>query len=157
MFAESEVIGHLAGGETADDILAGVIDSLAERAMQLVRKNGLEPDLGLAGGMTRNAAMVAALEREAGTPIILPPDGLGQLNGAYGAALLGLRRVVQLRSDGLPVPVRHGDGRSGAAARRRWSTHHSEVVQCAPSTCPTYATGPGGRESRVELATAKDC
>lgn len=152
VFAESEVIGHLAAGETAEDILAGVMESLAERAMHLVRKNGVEPDLQLAGGMTNNPAMVAALEREAQMPVTLPPDGLGQLNGAYGAALLGLRRVLQLSASGHPIPVRHGDSRLGAATRRRWSTHVSEVVQCTPSTCPTYGGGGEGQPVKVELS-----
>ena len=36
------------------------------------------------------------------------PNGLGQLNGAYGAAFLGLRRVEKLLAEGKPIPPTAG-------------------------------------------------
>src|SRR5690606_28796868 len=88
VFAESEVINHLSSGVPAEDIMRGAIVALAGRAVQLMRRVGLEPEFALAGGMTHNAAMIQALESHLKAPLHVAPDGLGQLNGAYGAALL---------------------------------------------------------------------
>jgi (R)-2-hydroxyacyl-CoA dehydratese activating ATPase len=120
VFAESEVINHLAGGIAPEDIMEGAIVALGGRAVQLMKRVGLEADFALAGGMTNNAAMVAALEGKLGAALNLPPDGLGQLNGAFGAALLGLRRVERLLSEGREIPTPGGEK---AVAVRRWSTY----------------------------------
>ncbi|HLB29687.1 MAG TPA: acyl-CoA dehydratase activase [Dehalococcoidia bacterium] len=97
VFAESEIINHLAGGKRPEDIMAGAIVALAQRAVQLMKRVGLEPDYTLTGGMTKNQAMIEALEQNLKAKISIPPDGLGHLNGALGAALLALRRVEKLR------------------------------------------------------------
>ncbi len=120
VFAESEVINHLAGGIAPEDIMEGAILALGGRATQLMKRVGLEPDFALAGGMTNNAAMVAALEEKLGHPLLLPPNGLGQLNGAFGAALLGLRRIERLLAEGREIPVAGGHEVTPA---RRWSTY----------------------------------
>lgn len=122
VFAESEVINHLAADITPEDIMGGAITALGGRAVQLMRRVGLEADFALAGGMTQNAAMVKALEAKLGDSLHMPPRGLGQLNGAFGAALLGLRRVERLRIEGRPIPVPGGDGAVDGMAPRRWST-----------------------------------
>lgn len=76
----------------------------------------------LTGGMTRNAAMIKALESSLGAAFNVAPDGLGQLNGAYGAAFLGLRRVEKLLSEGKPIPPTAAQqAPSETAAARRWS------------------------------------
>lgn len=123
VFAESEVINHLSTGVAPEDIIGGAITALGGRAVQLMRRVGLEADFALAGGMTQNAAMVNALEAKLGNPLHLPPGGLGQLNGAFGAALLGLRRVERLRAEGRPIPAPGGDGVAGGIMSRRWSTY----------------------------------
>jgi (R)-2-hydroxyacyl-CoA dehydratese activating ATPase len=120
VFAESEVINHLAGGIAPEDIMEGAIIALGGRAIQLMKRVGLEADFALAGGMTHNAAMVAALERRLGAPLRLPPHGLGQLNGAFGAALLGLRRVERLLTEGRAIAAPGGESTIKA---RRWSTY----------------------------------
>ncbi len=120
VFAESEVINHLAGGIAPEDIMEGAIIALGGRATQLMKRVGLEPDFALAGGMTNNAAMVAALEQKLGHPLRLPPNGLGQLNGAFGAALLGLRRIERLLAEGREIPMAGGQEVTPA---RRWSTY----------------------------------
>ena len=122
VFAESEVINHLSTGIVSEDIMAGAIFALGGRAVQLMRRVGLEADFALAGGMTQNAAMVKALETKLGSPLHLPPNGLGQLNGAFGAALLGLRRVERLQAEGRAIPAPGGDDMTGGAETRRWST-----------------------------------
>ncbi len=122
MFAESEVISHLAQGVPAEDIMMGAMVALGGRAVQLMRRVGLQPGFMLTGGMTRNVAMIRALEDNLKDKLNVAPDGLGQLNGALGAALLGLRRVQTLRAEGKPIPptaAQTGEGRANAP--RRWS------------------------------------
>jgi predicted CoA-substrate-specific enzyme activase len=120
VFAESEVINHLAGGIAPEDIMQGAIRALGGRAVQLMKRVGLAAEYALAGGMTNNAAMVAALEGKLGAQLNLPPHGLGQLNGAFGAALLGLRRVERLLAEGRAIPVPGGEV---TVTARRWSTY----------------------------------
>jgi len=122
VFAESEVINHLSNGIPAEDIMMGAMVSLGSRAIQLLRRVGLEPGYMLTGGMTRNVAMIAALEKALGAPFHVAPDGLGQLNGAYGAAYLGLRRVEKLLAQGLPIPPTAAQqGETEHKSVRRWS------------------------------------
>jgi predicted CoA-substrate-specific enzyme activase len=141
VFAESEVISHLAEGVCAEDIIEGAITALADRSVQLVRRVGLEPELVLVGGMTQNPAMVAAIEAAAGGPLRVPPDGLGQLNGAYGAALLGLGRAETLLAAGRPIPPpgTMTASSSGGIRRRRWGTYVSPAQKaCSPQGCPIF-------------------
>lgn len=122
VFAESEVINHLSNGVPAEDIMMGAMVSLGGRAIQLMRRVGLEPGYMLTGGMTRNVAMVEALQRTLGSPFHVAPDGLGQLNGAYGAAYLGLRRVEKLLAEGQPIPPTAAElGGPETTPVRRWS------------------------------------
>jgi (R)-2-hydroxyacyl-CoA dehydratese activating ATPase len=120
VFAESEVINHLASGITPEDIIEGAIVALGGRAVQLMKRVGLEPDFALAGGMTNNAAMVAALASKLEAPLHLPPNSLGQLNGAFGAALLGLRRVERLLAEGQAIVSPREEGEIKTL---RWSTY----------------------------------
>ena len=142
VFAESEVINHLSAGVPAEDIVNGAIVALAGRAVQLMRKVGLEPEYALAGGMTRNAAMVSAIEAHLRAPLHVPAEGLGQLNGAYGAALLGVRRVQKLLAEDKPIPPVAGAqaaAQDDLTGRRRWSgiPVRQRWEPCAgPQSCP---------------------
>lgn len=120
VFAESEVISHLANGVPAEDIMMGAMVALGGRAVQLMRRVGLEPGFMLTGGMTRNSAMIKALEENLKAKLAVAPDGLGQLNGALGAALLGLRRVQKLIEEGRSIGAAHA-GEREQAKRKRWS------------------------------------
>ncbi len=125
VFAESEVINHLSTGIAPEDIMQGAIVALAGRAVQLMKRVGLETDYALAGGMTQNAAMVEAIAAKLGAPLNLPPYGLGQFNGAFGAALLGMRRAEKLLSEGQSIPAPGGEHahETGANTPRRWSMY----------------------------------
>ena len=137
VFAESEVINHLSSGIAPEDIMQGAITALAGRAVQLMKRVGLENDYALAGGMTQNAAMVAALEAKLAAPLNLPPQGLGQLNGAFGAALLGLRRVERLYAEGRDIPPPGGEGPDTIVhTTRRWSV----FIQSAKQPVPVEST-----------------
>ena len=92
VFAESEVISHLAAGESIPDIVAGIHVSVAKRTVGLVRRLGaVEGPVAMSGGVARNAGMVRALERELGMEISVPPNC--QLCGALGAALYAIERA----------------------------------------------------------------
>lgn len=148
VFAESEVISHLAAGVAAEDIMMGAMVALAGRAVQLMRRVGLEGDFLLAGGMTHNAAMIQALEAHLKAPLQVAPDGLGQLNGALGAALLGLRRTEKLLAEGKAVPPTAAQaGRSESQPRRRWSAAAIKAPSpaCVPSECPVVVGPPAAR------------
>ncbi len=139
VFAESEVINHLANGVPAEDIMMGAMVALGGRAVQLMRRVGLESDFLLAGGMTRNKAMINALEAHLKSPLRVAPNGLGQLNGAFGAALLGLRRVEKLRAEGKAIPPTAAQsGTADWQPRRRWSAAavKTQGEPCVPNECP---------------------
>ena len=144
VFAESEVINHLSNGIPAEDIMMGAMISLGGRAIQLMRRVGIEPGYMLTGGMTRNFAMVSALEATLGEKFHVAPDGLGQLNGAYGAAFLGLRRVEKLRAEGKPIPPTAAQQGQAETVARRWSAMavtRKRFEPCAETgECPVVVT-----------------
>jgi predicted CoA-substrate-specific enzyme activase len=88
VFAESEIIGHLARGHRPEDVLAGMHYSIATRCASLVRRVGLAPEVTFTGGVSRNAAMVALLRDVLDTPLNVSAHG--HYMGAIGAALYAL-------------------------------------------------------------------
>ncbi|WP_202319932.1 acyl-CoA dehydratase activase [Archaeoglobus neptunius] len=89
VFAESEVISHLASGEKVEDIVAGIHEAIASRIAAMARRVRVEPDVVLTGGVAKNRAMKMALEKELGLEIKVPPEP--QIIGAVGAALFALQ------------------------------------------------------------------
>lgn len=85
VFAESEVISKLAGGESIPNIVAGIHTSVVDRTYGLVRRLGVKPDVAMTGGVALNAGLRGRLEKRIGHPILT--SSLSQLNGALGAAL----------------------------------------------------------------------
>lgn len=100
VFAESEVINHLTAGAKPEDIMYGAVLSLASKAVQLMKRVGMEPEVTFAGGMSRNPAFVKALAAELGGALNVPAFDLGQFNGSLGACLLALDRVRKLQAAG---------------------------------------------------------
>jgi predicted CoA-substrate-specific enzyme activase len=91
VFAESEVISHLANNVSISDLVAGIHNSVALRVLSLVRRLGyIEPGL-LTGGVALNSGVLRALNKELGTQLRVSP--LAQLNGAYGAAIYAWRQL----------------------------------------------------------------
>jgi predicted CoA-substrate-specific enzyme activase len=88
VFAESEIIGHLAKGHRAEDVLAGMHLSIATRCASLVRRVGLTPEVTFTGGVSRNAAMVKLLQEVLNSPLNI--SARGHYMGAIGAALYAL-------------------------------------------------------------------
>ncbi len=97
VLAESEIINHLSTGETIENILRGVHNSLASRALALLKRAGLEDEVTFVGGVARQKGMVKALEETLKKKVNVSKEP--ELIGALGAALLALRRLEKLRRD----------------------------------------------------------
>lgn len=87
VFAESEVISLRAKGFTKEDIAAGLVLGIARRVAVMARQVGIKGNVVFVGGVARNAGIRAALEKELGTRLEVPPEP--QITGALGAALSG--------------------------------------------------------------------
>ena len=90
VFAESEVISHLAAGATRSDVAAGIHQSVAKRVAGLGNRIGFRGPIAMSGGVALNAGVVRALEHELGKQIVTHSDA--QLAGAYGAAILAFEK-----------------------------------------------------------------
>ncbi|MFQ5903087.1 MAG: acyl-CoA dehydratase activase [Candidatus Binatia bacterium] len=98
VLAESEIINHVSNGQRVENILYGVHQSLASRAMALMKRIGLEDEITFVGGVARQRGMVKALEEILKKKINV--NGEPEMVGALGAALLALRRLEKIRQNG---------------------------------------------------------
>jgi predicted CoA-substrate-specific enzyme activase len=85
VFAETEIVGLLAAGAAAADIVAGVQAAIAARVAAMAGRNVAAPVV-FTGGVALVPGMDAALAAALGCPVTVAPDP--QLTGALGAALL---------------------------------------------------------------------
>jgi len=85
VFAESEIISHLAKGILPEDVLMGVHQAITSRCVSLARRVGIESEVTFTGGVSRNVAMVQLIERELEQRINVSEDA--HFCGALGAAL----------------------------------------------------------------------
>ena len=95
VFAESEVLSWLGKGKKLPDILWGVHQSIATRSVALLRRVGVEEQITFTGGVTRNVAMVKALEDRLGTRLNVSEEA--HYMGALGAALFALDHISSSR------------------------------------------------------------
>ncbi|MBT58853.1 MAG: acyl-CoA dehydratase activase [Arenicellales bacterium] len=95
VFAESEVLSWLGKGKKLPDILWGVHQSIASRSMALLRRVGIEDKITFTGGVTRNVAMVKALEDRLETKLNVGEEA--HYMGALGAALFALDHILNSR------------------------------------------------------------
>ena len=86
VFAESEVISLISKGDTRENIIAGIHESVAARVSALVKRIGLREPVMMTGGVAKNIGIVKALEAKLGTH--LEVNKFAQVNGAIGAAKL---------------------------------------------------------------------
>jgi predicted CoA-substrate-specific enzyme activase len=86
VFAESEVVSHIARGKKRDEILLGVCQSIVNRIAAMVKGVGIKSPLAMTGGVAKNPAVVKLMEERLGLPVFLPPEP--QITGALGAALI---------------------------------------------------------------------
>lgn len=93
VFAESEVINHLSQGMSPSDIMYGSIVSLVARSVQLLKRVGMNPEFTLIGGILRFETMGRVVKEALKSDVNVPEGDLVQYVSAYGAALLGQRRL----------------------------------------------------------------
>jgi predicted CoA-substrate-specific enzyme activase len=96
VLAESEIINHVSEGVSVENILRGIHNSLADRALSLLKRVGLDGEVTLIGGVALQEGMVAALRDKLGVRVNVPATP--QYAAALGAALLGLQRFRKLRT-----------------------------------------------------------
>ena len=86
VFAESEIISLIAGGEKRDNIIAGIHESICARVLAMANRVGISPPIMMTGGVAKNVGVVRAFEKAIGSTVEV--SEYAQLNGAIGAALL---------------------------------------------------------------------
>lgn len=96
VFAESEVLSWLGKGKKVEDILWGVHQSIASRSAALLRRVGLEDEITFTGGVTRNIAMIKAIEERLEKKLNVSEDS--HFMGALGAALFSMDHILASRA-----------------------------------------------------------
>jgi len=100
VFAESEVINHLSQGVAPADIMHGAIVSLVGRSVQLMKRVQMEPEFTLIGGILRFETMARVVREALKAEVNVPAGEMVQFVSAYGAGLLGQRRLEVLGVEG---------------------------------------------------------
>ncbi len=102
VFAQHEVAGYLSEGAPIEDIVAGIHDAIASRAVKMLRTLNVEPDVAFTGGVAKNIGMVKAVKENLGLEVLVPKDPL--ISGALGAALMGKDFVLKAMAKGESLP-----------------------------------------------------
>jgi (R)-2-hydroxyacyl-CoA dehydratese activating ATPase len=95
VFAESEVLSWIGRGKKVEDILLGIHRSMVTRAVGLMRRVGIEPEVTFTGGVTKNVGIVGELNRALGVAVNVSDDA--HFIGAIGAALFARDRILESR------------------------------------------------------------
>jgi bzd-type benzoyl-CoA reductase Q subunit len=93
-FAKTEAMGLLRKGWSKEKVLAAYTRAMAVRMANLINRVGLERELVITGGQSKNAGIVTRIERILNVKCLPMPDWRGDgldpmAAGAFGAALLG--------------------------------------------------------------------
>ncbi len=102
VFARQEVISRITEGIPIEDIVAGIHEAIASRAVGMLRRLKIEPDVVFTGGVAKNVGVVKAVRENLGYEVFVPEDPL--ISGALGAALLGKELVLKALAKGEPIP-----------------------------------------------------
>ena len=86
VFAESEMIGKIAEGESSHDIIASVHRSISKRIRGMAARMTVNSPIIFTGGVAKNSGMRDSLEKEFNAKIQSPPNPT--ITGALGAAIL---------------------------------------------------------------------
>lgn len=86
VFAETEVVAHIARGVPREALLRGILLAIAARAAAMVTKTGLTEPLFFSGGLSRIGSLATLIGRELKTEVAV--HGRSPLAGAIGAALI---------------------------------------------------------------------
>lgn len=104
VFAQQEVVSRLSEGIPLEDIVAGLHDAIASRAVGMLRRLKIEPDVVFTGGVAQNIGVVKAVRENLGCEVLVPEDPL--ISGAVGAALLGKDLTLKALAKGEPLQRR---------------------------------------------------
>jgi len=87
VFAESEVVSlvHRDPPVPIANILAGIHESMVNRLFGLAHRVGMQSEVVMSGGVSKNIGIIRAMEAKLGKPVLVPEDP--QIVGALGAAL----------------------------------------------------------------------
>lgn len=94
VLAESEIINLVSDGQTVENIIRGIHNSLASRSKALLARVGLENEVTFVGGVARQSGMVASLQDAIGRQVNVSDQPA--MVAALGAALLGYQRLQKL-------------------------------------------------------------
>jgi activator of 2-hydroxyglutaryl-CoA dehydratase len=91
-FAKTEAVGLLRKGWSKEKVLAAYTKAMAVRMSNLIKRVGLEPDLVITGGQSKNIGIVSRVETALGIKCLPMPNwrenGLDpMIAGALGAGL----------------------------------------------------------------------
>ncbi len=92
IFAEMEISQFLCEERSFSDIAAGINESMARRVKGLVGRVGVEKEIGVTGGVSKNRDVVKRLESSLQVEFVQFPED-PQIIGALGAALFAAERV----------------------------------------------------------------
>jgi predicted CoA-substrate-specific enzyme activase len=86
VFTKTEILAHIRAGRKVPDIVAGLIESIVKRILEM---DPLAGDVVLSGGVVaHNPVLAEILSRHLQRPVQILPNA--QLAGAFGAALLAM-------------------------------------------------------------------
>lgn len=91
VFAETEVVAHRATGRSVEDLIGGIVQSVAKRVAVMSRQVNLKPQLIFTGGVAKNKGVKRALEACLGLEMVIPEEP--QIVGALGAAIIASEEV----------------------------------------------------------------
>lgn len=94
VLAESEIINLVSDGQSVENIIRGIHNSLASRAKALLARVGLEDEVTFVGGVARQNGMVKALKDTIGRQVNVSDEP--DMVAALGAALLAYQRLQKL-------------------------------------------------------------
>jgi (R)-2-hydroxyacyl-CoA dehydratese activating ATPase len=101
VFTKTEILAHMRAGENVPEIVAGLIESIVKR---IVEMDTLSGEVVLTGGVAAHNPMLAEmLARHLGHPVHISPNA--QLAGAFGAALFAAEEYSEqsaMRLGGAP-------------------------------------------------------
>ena len=94
VLAESEIINLVSEGQSVENIIRGIHNSLASRSKALLARVGLEDEVTFVGGVARQDGMVKALKDTIGRQVNVSDEP--DMVAALGAALLAHQRLQKL-------------------------------------------------------------
>jgi predicted CoA-substrate-specific enzyme activase len=108
VFARTEAIAHLRKGVEKADILSGLHEAIAVRAVNLLKRVSIQKDFTISGGIAKNRGMVQKLTDKVGLEPLLCDDP--QLVGALGAALFARERHGGTEVAEMKIQYGYSDG-----------------------------------------------